>query len=768
MTRRLLLLLIVALSLAATHLSAKPSALPPPVVPQCVGVNIHFTGQPKRDLDGLARGGFGWIRMDFAWDAIEKTKGVYDFSAYDSLLAGLTARHIKPLFILDYGNDLYQKGSPRTPEARAAFARFAAAAARHYRGKTILWEIWNEPNGGFWQPQANVQEYGALAMATVKAVHAADPNATVIAPGTSGIPLDFMESLFKMGLLKEVDAVSFHPYRGNSPETAAGDYQALRALIQRYAPPGRDVPLVSSEWGYTTVNVSEQQQAQYLARQWLSNLAEGIRLSIWYDWHDDGTDPSNGEHHFGTVRNDYTPKPAFLAARALTQTLGGSRFVKRIPLASPDDYLLLFGRGGAVRLAAWTTKEDHALPLPIASVTRMTDMTGGPLTPTVEGGRLRLTLTGSPVYLDVGRDAALREAAAWTARPENPFYAAGQPLRLALTYRNPDDVSHRVRFLTLLTTPDGARTPVPGGEDIVGPHQMLAQGAVSAAMRVPVRARVGLVVDDVRQPYPQDVSFTPTDPLTLSVTPLESGRAQVQIANPAGTEFTGRLGAAGPSGVTVVPVHLAAGQTALSVTTPLRAETTWRLRDEQGRPVAALPARRYVPYPLAASPIQVVLDGDLKVPSAVQLLPDKAAQRVSYQFAPGWSFWRAGEAQPPALPGHPAAYGVWVDGDDSGNNVNIRFTDSTEQTFQADGPAMTWSGWHYLTFPLQPGTPEGQSIGHWGGANDGRVHYPIRITTLLLLDSRAAARRHQGVVLWKRPDIIYDETARADGSAHRV
>ena len=147
---------------------AKPNALPPPVVPQCVGVNIHFTGQPTQDLEGLARGGFGWIRMDFLWDAIEKTKGVYDFSAYDSLLAGLTARHIKPLFILDYGNDLYEKGRPRTPEARAAFARFAAAAVRHFRGKTILWEIWNEPNGGFWLPKANVQEYGALALETAR------------------------------------------------------------------------------------------------------------------------------------------------------------------------------------------------------------------------------------------------------------------------------------------------------------------------------------------------------------------------------------------------------------------------------------------------------------------------------------------------------------------------------------------------------------------------------------------------------------------------
>ena len=51
------------------------------------------------------------------------------------------------MFILDYGNRLYDHGqAPRSDSARAAFARFAAAAARHFRGQGVIWEIWNEPN----------------------------------------------------------------------------------------------------------------------------------------------------------------------------------------------------------------------------------------------------------------------------------------------------------------------------------------------------------------------------------------------------------------------------------------------------------------------------------------------------------------------------------------------------------------------------------------------------------------------------------------------
>ena len=108
--------------------------------------------------------------MDFLWSDIEKTKGVYDFSAYDSLLAGLTARHIKPLFILDYGNDLYETGPPRSPEARAAFARFAAAAVRHYHGQ-------DDPLGTLERAERRVlaaagqrSEYGRLALATAQAI----------------------------------------------------------------------------------------------------------------------------------------------------------------------------------------------------------------------------------------------------------------------------------------------------------------------------------------------------------------------------------------------------------------------------------------------------------------------------------------------------------------------------------------------------------------------------------------------------------------------
>ena len=43
-------------------------------------------------------------------------------------------------------------------EGRKAFARWAAAAARHFQGRGILWEVYNEPNTKFWKPKADVQQ----------------------------------------------------------------------------------------------------------------------------------------------------------------------------------------------------------------------------------------------------------------------------------------------------------------------------------------------------------------------------------------------------------------------------------------------------------------------------------------------------------------------------------------------------------------------------------------------------------------------------------
>ena len=265
----------------------------------------------------------------------------------------------------------------------------------------------------FWPPDPDVQEYVALAAEVSRAFQAEAPQENLIGPAISKIDLPFLTSCLEGNLSRNWSGISVHPYRANNPETAVSEYARLRELINKY--PGRDekpLNIISSEWGYSSAwpRMNEERQAIMLTRQFLTNVANGIPLSIWYDWRDDGTDPNEGEHHFGLVRHEYKggsspgfePKPAFLAAKTLTTMLKGFRFQQRLSAGGPEDYVLSFARGDEFRIVAWTVSPTaHRLVIAHLSgqfsVTTMSGRDGGRLRATQDG--LMIDVSNSPIYL---------------------------------------------------------------------------------------------------------------------------------------------------------------------------------------------------------------------------------------------------------------------------------------------------------------------------------------------------------------------------------
>ncbi len=361
--------------------AAHPGAwmLTEPIVPEPWGVNIHFTQPSSREMAMLSDLGVRFVRMDLFWHEVEREPGQYDFSAYDALVQTMAERGIRLILILDYGNDLYGGGDAAhaSPEGRAAFARFAAAAARRYRDAGIIWEIWNEPNlDKFWHGKPDAQAYAAVAAEVVAAIRRVDPTAWIVGPATSGFPWDYLQALGEAGVLERLDAVTVHPYRPEAPESVWEDVVRLRRMLWGLDD-RRDLPIISSEWGYASVEggLSEEEQAAYLTRQWLFHFTVDVPLSVWYDWRNDGDDPRDMEHNFGLVRSDLEPKQAYIAARQLVESLSGYRYLRRIPLGRETDYLLLFRRGEKAALVLWTTEEAHevtlSLPCPQIDVVEM-------------------------------------------------------------------------------------------------------------------------------------------------------------------------------------------------------------------------------------------------------------------------------------------------------------------------------------------------------------------------------------------------------------
>ncbi len=100
----------------------------------------------------------------------------------------------------------------------------------------------------------------------------------------------------------------------------------------------------------------------------------------------------------------------------------------------------------------------------------------------------------------------------------------------------------------------------------------------------------------------------------------------------------------------------------------------------------------------------------------------------------------------------PGFLALWIYGDGKGLQARIRFRDSTGQVFQPDGPRINWKGWRYVTFPMW--NTEAKPLAHWGGKNDGVIHYPIEWDSIFILDN-VSRQPVEGEIYLSAPTLIY-------------
>jgi hypothetical protein len=393
--------------------------LPDLVAPDGFGLHL-MRWSSAEDLDNTVAAGFKVVRLGMGWSTVERQKGVYDFvtPGYDGMVQRCTDRGLRMMLILGSRNRLY--GSMRTEEARRGLAAYAKAAAQRYRGKNILWDIWNEPNfESFWEvtgkPRYGIRptpaskqdaaDFCKLVEVVSPAIKSADPTGIVLAPGTSEIRLErgYEAELFRNGLLQWIDAFSTHPYQKQPPEAAVADYNALRLLMRKY---GREVPIVQGEWGYSLVNwdgttLSEETKAQYLVRMMLTSLYAGIPVSLWHTLYDMNT-ANRRENNFGIMSADHQPKLAYAAAKTLNTSLAGYRFAARLDfgLFTDYDYALRFTKGADVTIAFWTMEEKHMATLPVGPGEGvLVELAGNRKAIAWQTDGLKVELSQSPQYL---------------------------------------------------------------------------------------------------------------------------------------------------------------------------------------------------------------------------------------------------------------------------------------------------------------------------------------------------------------------------------
>jgi hypothetical protein len=349
--------------------TADPSVAPPPPLTAGVlgfGVAYGDTLTWKNDKD-LARAlqdandlGATWIRVDLSWNDIQpESSGDYLWGRFDRIAEGARAHRLNVLATIAYTPAwARQSACMDTPSCApadpAAFAAFAAKAAARYAPVGVhTWEVWNEPNYGFWTPRADPAGYERLLADTSAALRKADSRAFVVLGGLAAVPTDsvkgalspydFLSAVFKLGGGRAVDAVGYHPYNGANLPSAYGDGQtpfdkitgtkdSVAAALAKYG--SADTPIWITETGVSTnapgpaadgtsyqpaaSHVTEAYQAQ-IAANTVTTLAANphVATMFWYSDQDSAQaqDYTDLGAFFGLRRYDGTARPAFGALK---------------------------------------------------------------------------------------------------------------------------------------------------------------------------------------------------------------------------------------------------------------------------------------------------------------------------------------------------------------------------------------------------------------------------------------------------------------------
>jgi hypothetical protein len=245
----------------------------------------------------------------------------------------------------------------------------------------------------------------------------------------SNLDLNWFTDFIDRGGTQYTDALAFHPYVLRS-SLDNGNYQTidlphLRDIGQR----------TGKSWWFTEIGWSsasggadfgsgvgsEQAQASYMVRQYVDSLdLSGLNVEhiFWYNFHDDGTDPSNPENNFGLIRNDWrTPKFSYTAFQQMTSHLSGAAAQGTVDSGAGIAYR--FMRNGTTVDVVWGGGRTN-LPT-TATKAQAYDLSGNALPTEVSGRQVHVTIGPDPVFIEHTGTPPAAPPAAPPANPANTF-----------------------------------------------------------------------------------------------------------------------------------------------------------------------------------------------------------------------------------------------------------------------------------------------------------------------------------------------------------
>jgi xylan 1,4-beta-xylosidase len=317
------------------------------------------------------------------YDEDEAGKAVYNFSYVDQIYDGLLAAGVRPMVELSFMPKKLA-ADPKNifgfwytpvispPKDYARWDAMLEAFARHLIERygidevaSWYFEVWNEPNIGFWGGEPYQSTYYELYDHSARALKRVSERLRVGGPSTAQAAWggDFIEHCKRNGVA--VDFVSSHVYSNDSPENVFQNHtpvprdQMVCRAVRKVADeirrsPLPKLPLIFSEYNASYANEPNITDTVYMG-PWLATtisqcdgLIESLSYWTFSDVFEEGgvvRTPFYGG--FGLIAANGIPKPSFNAF-ALLHRLGD----RRLKLDS-DSALATKRVDGTIVLALW-------------------------------------------------------------------------------------------------------------------------------------------------------------------------------------------------------------------------------------------------------------------------------------------------------------------------------------------------------------------------------------------------------------------------------
>ncbi len=345
---------------------------------QQVPATLFGMATHKQGAQDFPQAQFGAMRLwdtGTQWRELEPSNGVFNWSYLDAWVAEAKANN-KDVLLTFAGVPAWAGGgttfaSPPSDvdTGDQQWQTFVTALVTRYQGQIAFYDGWNEPDlKQRWL--GTPAQMVTMMKDAYTIIHAIDPSAKLVGPSPSTgnqWNIHFLPAYYAAGRAPYQDIVGMHAYiytgsqMSTTPEGIVVVFTMLKALLAQYQISNLPIFFTEGSYGAAPNNASMTypQKVDYLGREYLLMLANGIARYYWYAWDNPG---------FGTMWSlAGGVNPVGVAYGTLSKWLVGATFVSLSQQNGTQVMALALGDGSSAQIV-WNISAGVPYATPFANV----------------------------------------------------------------------------------------------------------------------------------------------------------------------------------------------------------------------------------------------------------------------------------------------------------------------------------------------------------------------------------------------------------------